>query len=336
MAARAETVLMLRPGVSAIVDRARAQIVLVGDRCWRLRTRDLDQLEGALALLREGARRVDLAAVLGERRAGELVGALEAHGMLRAAVDLGSDERDGAQARQVAVLADRFDDAAAAMDRLRRARVAIVGCGGTGGVALQHLVGAGVRRFVLVDHDVVELSNLNRQFVPELASIGAPKTSVAAGYVHRRVRDADVVTVERRIARASDLADVLGDGAVDLVLGCADTPPVVVERAIVEACVAAGVPCTFSGVAVRVGTVGPLLADRASALAYLAHLRALEPVAAALRPTPASIGTTNTLIATLMTHDVVQFLAGELDVPTRATQWRYTFADHDYRPVRRW
>lgn len=59
-------------------------------------------------------------------------------------------------------------------ERLFGARVGIVGAGGLGSNCAALLVRSGVRRFVIADHDVVSLSNLNRQFYfPE--HLGRPK-----------------------------------------------------------------------------------------------------------------------------------------------------------------
>lgn len=66
--------------------------------------------------------------------------------------------------------------------RLGEARVLIVGCGALGGVLAQTLARAGVGELVLVDRDVVELSNLPRQvlFEERHAAAGLPKVEAAA------------------------------------------------------------------------------------------------------------------------------------------------------------
>src|SRR6185437_7359027 len=80
--------------------------------------------------------------------------------------------------------------------RLRRARVLVLGVGGTGGAAAQILVASGVGAVHTVDPDVVELSNLNRQLLYRETDIGRPKTDAALAAL--RALNSDVtVTGER-------------------------------------------------------------------------------------------------------------------------------------------
>lgn len=68
---------------------------------------------------------------------------------------------------------------------LSEAHVVLIGCGGIGSPALQYLAGAGVGRLTLIDSDVVDASNLQRQTIFTPADIGRPKAVVAAEWVDR-------------------------------------------------------------------------------------------------------------------------------------------------------
>ncbi|MDO4376271.1 MAG: ThiF family adenylyltransferase [bacterium] len=65
------------------------------------------------------------------------------------------------------------------LNKLKKANILIVGLGGVGGYALETLVRSGIHNLTIVDGDVVELSNLNRQIISKQSVIGKPKALVA-------------------------------------------------------------------------------------------------------------------------------------------------------------
>src|SRR5215208_4911222 len=86
-------------------------------------------------------------------------------------------------ARQLLYLGDRCPagaDAAAMQARVRAAHVVLIGCGGLGCWAAAGLACIGVGLLTLVDDDVVEESNLNRQILFRAADLGQPKVEAAA------------------------------------------------------------------------------------------------------------------------------------------------------------
>jgi sulfur-carrier protein adenylyltransferase/sulfurtransferase len=69
--------------------------------------------------------------------------------------------------------------------RLKQAKVLIVGTGGLGSAIAMYLAAAGVGRLGLVDSDVVERSNLQRQLLHSAADLGRPKTDSARDAIRR-------------------------------------------------------------------------------------------------------------------------------------------------------
>ncbi len=65
-----------------------------------------------------------------------------------------------------------------ALERLRRARVAVFGVGGVGGYVVEALARSGVGNFELIDNDLVSESNLNRQIIATRQTVGRYKVDV--------------------------------------------------------------------------------------------------------------------------------------------------------------
>lgn len=78
--------------------------------------------------------------------------------------------------------------------RLAAARIAVVGAGGLGSPVLLALAAAGVGELIVIDDDVVERTNLQRQLMHRVDDIGAPKTASAA----RAIRDLSPLTRVRQ------------------------------------------------------------------------------------------------------------------------------------------
>jgi len=121
--------------------------------------------------------------------------------------------------------------------RLKNARVLVVGAGGLGSPALMYLAAAGVGTIGIVDADVVEASNLQRQVVHGVEDVGRPKTESAA----RRMASINpLVRVVRHDVRidSTNALDIIGD--YDLVLDGTDNFPT--RYLLNDACVLLGKP----------------------------------------------------------------------------------------------
>lgn len=66
----------------------------------------------------------------------------------------------------------------AALERLAASKIVVVGLGGVGSYVVEALARSGVGRFVLVDHDTVDITNLNRQVHALTSTVGRPKVEV--------------------------------------------------------------------------------------------------------------------------------------------------------------
>ena len=123
------------------------------------------------------------------------------------------------------------------VDRLAAASVAVFGLGGVGSYAAEALARAGVGRLILVDGDVVEETNLNRQLVALHSTLGRSKAEVAAQRV------LDIAPGCRAEAHAMFYLPEQGQGLIDgcdYVADCIDM--VSAKLALAEECRDKGIP----------------------------------------------------------------------------------------------
>ena len=105
----------------------------------------------------------------------------------------------------------------AGQQKLKRARVLVVGAGGLGAPMLQYLAAAGVGTLGIVDDDTVSLSNLQRQVIHDTASVGKPKLDSARVAIERINPNVSVELHNQRIDGSTTAAlvaqyDVVADG----------------------------------------------------------------------------------------------------------------------------
>ena len=106
--------------------------------------------------------------------------------------------------------------------KLLAARVALVGAGGLGSAAALYLAAAGVGTLGIIDADVVDLSNLQRQILHHVRDLGRPKTESARETIGAINPDVHVITHQLRL-KSDNALGILGN--YDLVLNCCDNFP---------------------------------------------------------------------------------------------------------------
>jgi len=129
--------------------------------------------------------------------------------------------------------------------KLKSARVLIIGAGSLGCPVALYLGSAGVGHLTLVDDDVIELANLQRQIGFELAQLGESKAEMLADRVRRINPLISIATVNQRLVD-DDFNRLVKEAS--LVMDCTDNFDT--RFALNRACVAAKVPL-ISGAAIR-------------------------------------------------------------------------------------
>jgi adenylyltransferase/sulfurtransferase len=132
---------------------------------------------------------------------------------------------------------------AAGQEKLRAARVLLIGAGGLGSPAALYLAAAGVGTLGIVDPDDVELSNLHRQILHGTADVGRPKVASAAARLEAVNPLVRVEAIRARVEAANAVELMRGwDVVVD---GCDNFPT---RYASNDACVALGIPNVYGSV----------------------------------------------------------------------------------------
>lgn len=127
--------------------------------------------------------------------------------------------------------------------RLAEARVAVIGLGGIGSPALQYLAASGIVRLGLIDDDVVDVSNLQRQTIFTTRDVGYGKAVSARRWLANFDDTLQVDVSDARITPGNAAGLIAG---ADLVLDGTDN--FATRLAVSDACVAAGVPLLSAAV----------------------------------------------------------------------------------------
>lgn len=126
----------------------------------------------------------------------------------------------------------------AKMDRLRDSNILIFGIGGVGGYVVEGLARSGVGHFTLVDDDEVCLTNINRQILATIKTVGKYKVDVAEERIHDINLHAEVE--KKKCFFLPENADDFHFEKYDYIVDCIDT--VTGKLEIIERAKKVGVP----------------------------------------------------------------------------------------------
>ncbi|MGB6486675.1 MAG: ThiF family adenylyltransferase [Steroidobacteraceae bacterium] len=203
---------------------------------------------------------------------------------------------------------------AAGQEKLRRASVLVVGCGGLGVPVMTYLAAAGVGSIGLVDADRLEASNLHRQTLYSLADVGKFKVELAAARLRALNPDVEIHTHALRLDAATAPGIV---AAHSLIIDCTDNFST--KFMLNDTCVRLRKPVIFSSVYQYEGQLQVVRPERGGAC-----LRCVWPEATrdglvgncaeagVLGPVPGTFGSLQALEALKLLLDLPGQLAEEL------------------------
>ncbi|MET3135884.1 molybdopterin/thiamine biosynthesis adenylyltransferase [Undibacterium sp. GrIS 1.2] len=128
--------------------------------------------------------------------------------------------------------------------KINAAHALIIGAGGLGSPVAMYLASAGAGKITLVDHDEVDLTNLQRQILHTTARVGQPKAESARQTLQAINPDIEIVTLQEKVS-GQRLQELVQNASI--VLDCCDNFST--RHAVNQACVEFGVPLV-SGAAI--------------------------------------------------------------------------------------
>ena len=188
-------------------------------------------------------------------------------------------------------------------EKLRQARVLIVGVGGLGCPIALYLTTAGVGRLGLIDDDVVSLSNLHRQVLYNEADIGQPKVECAARHLQQKNSDIELTAYPIRLTK-ENAERLIRD--YDIVVDGCDNHAT--RYLISDVCHQLQKPYVYAAIGAFQGQVGILCYDH-DAPTY----RTLFPDEEAMLSVEAGkgvIGTTPAVVGSIAANEVLKLTVG--------------------------
>lgn len=180
--------------------------------------------------------------------------------------------------------------------------ILILGLGGIGANVAIVLERAGFNNFTLVDFDVVEESNLIRQFPYDCNDVGKLKTEI----MKEKLKNSNVKCKNLKIIKEEDIANEIK--LADFVLCTVDKPQRIIRRLINKLCVKNDKPVLFCGFSEYVAMIGPFVEPRATACLSCIEKQIFETPLNNVEPIP-SFGPLCLLISSLVSNEIINYFA---------------------------
>jgi molybdopterin-synthase adenylyltransferase len=184
-------------------------------------------------------------------------------------------------------------------EKLKKARVFLAGAGGLGSPVANYLTAAGVGTLVIADHDVVELSNLNRQILHWEENIGKLKVDSAAAKMRKFNSGIKIETVSETIGEAN-VSHLVGDA--DIIVDAMDNLPT--RYLLNKTAVQKGIPFVHGAVSGFEGRAMTVLPGKTACLNCLYHGAAVPKAKFPV------IGVTPAVIGCIQATEVIKYIVG--------------------------
>ncbi|HHV78252.1 MAG TPA: molybdopterin-synthase adenylyltransferase MoeB [Firmicutes bacterium] len=191
-----------------------------------------------------------------------------------------------------------------AQHKLLGAKVLVVGAGGLGSPVLSYLTAAGIGQIGIVDPDVVDLSNLQRQVIHSTASLGIPKVFSAKMRLQQINPGIQVQTYQTELTAKTAVEIIPG---YDLVVDCVDN--LATRYVVNDACVALQKPLIEAGVTRYEGLITTIIPGKSPCYRCIFP----NPPADDAIPSPAQtgvLGSTPGVIGAMQATEAIKLILG--------------------------
>ena len=147
------------------------------------------------------------------------------------------------------------------MEKIKDAKICVVGAGGIGNPVVSQLVGMGIGKIRIVDRDVVEISNLHRQHLYNESDIGKVKVEAALERLQKMNSEVNIEAVPISVTPFT-ADDIVKD--YDIVIDALDS--IDARYALNDSCIKSGIPFIYAGALGMVGSVCTILPKKSACL----------------------------------------------------------------------
>jgi len=160
--------------------------------------------------------------------------------------------------------------------RITNSKIAVFGIGGIGTWIVNGLYQIGVGEIRIVDSDVVEETNLNRQLFFDSRDVGSYKVDV----IKEKLRDVNITSFKRRIEPQQNLEDIISD--CNFLVNCADSPSIEETTRIIDRYASKKeiAYCIAGGYNLHLGMVGPIIIPKVTKTFdnFLEYQKRMDPL----------------------------------------------------------
>ncbi len=190
-------------------------------------------------------------------------------------------------------------------EKITRAKILVIGVGGLGSPVLMYLAAAGIGTLGIVDNDVVDLSNLQRQIIHSTDDVKREKILSAKKKIQQLNPDV-IVNAYKELVTAENITDILRD--YDFIVDATDNFPA--KFLINDACVIENKPFSHAGVVQFIGQTMTIVPGESACYRCVFH----KPPASENVPGASRVGILGAvagILGTIQAVEVMKFITGK-------------------------